>query len=74
MQVNRTELTPLLFLERAERVYAPRTAAVYGARRFTYAELGTRVRRLATALRRAGIRPGDRVVTNALVLQNSSEQ
>jgi fatty-acyl-CoA synthase len=59
--VNRTELTPLLFVERAERVYAPRTGVVYGARRFSYAELGTRVRRLATALRRAGIRPGDRV-------------
>src|SRR5437667_961565 len=40
---------------------AARTAAVYGRRRFTYAELGVRVRRLATALRRAGLRDGDRV-------------
>src|SRR2546427_256674 len=61
MEVNRTELTPLLFLERAARVHASRTAAVYGRRRFTYAELGARVRRLATALRRAGLRDGDRV-------------
>ena len=61
MDVNRTELTPLLFLERAARVHASRTAAVYGRRRFTYAELGARVRRLATALRRAGLRDGDRV-------------
>src|SRR2546427_146269 len=61
MDVNRTELSPLLFLERAARVYAARTAAVYGRRRFTYAELGVRVRRLATALRRAGLRDGDRV-------------
>src|SRR2546427_2542618 len=61
MEVNRTEWSPLLFLERAARVYAARTAAVYGRRRFTYAELGVRVRRLATALRRAGLRDGDRV-------------
>ena len=61
MQVNRTELTPLLFIERAVRVHGPRIAAVYGRRRFTFAELGVRVRRLAAALRRAGLRPGDRV-------------
>ncbi len=60
MVVNRTELTPLLYLERAAHVYGPRTAAVYGRRRFTFAELGVRVRRLAGALRRAGLRPGDR--------------
>jgi fatty-acyl-CoA synthase len=61
LQGNRTELTPLLFLERAARVYGTRTAAVYGRRRFTFAELGVRVRRLAGGLRRAGLRPGDRV-------------
>jgi acyl-CoA synthetase (AMP-forming)/AMP-acid ligase II len=61
MAVNRTELTPLLFVERAERVYGPRIGVVYGARRFSYAEFATRVRRLATALVRAGIRAGDRV-------------
>src|SRR5213078_5192995 len=61
MDVNRTELSPLLFLERAARVHASRTAAVYGRRRFTYADLGARVRRLATALRRAGLCAGDRV-------------
>ena len=61
MQVNRTELTPLLFLERAARVYAGRAAVVYGRRRFTYGEFGGRARRLATALRRAGLERGDRV-------------
>ncbi len=60
-EVHRTELTPLLYLERSERVYPKRIAAVYGKRRFTYGELGQRVRRLATALRRAGIERGDRV-------------
>ncbi len=61
MDVNRTEMTPLLFLERAERVYAKRIGAVYGRRRFTYGEIGARVRRLATALRKAGLQRGDRV-------------
>ena len=61
MRVNRTELTPLLFFERAARVYAGRTAVVYGERRFTYEQLGHRIRQLATALRRAGLERGDRV-------------
>src|SRR5881296_4698111 len=54
-------MTPLLFLERAARVYAGRAAVVYGRRRFTYGEFGGRARRLATALRRAGLERGDRV-------------
>jgi len=61
VRVNRTELTPLLFFERAARVYAGRTAVVYGERRFTYEQLGHRIRQLATALRRAGLERGDRV-------------
>ncbi len=65
MEPFRTELTPLLFLERAERVHTARPAMVYGRRRLSYAELGLRVRRLATALRRAGVRPGDRVAALA---------
>jgi fatty-acyl-CoA synthase len=59
--VNRTELTPLLFIERAARVHAGRVGVVYGRRRFTYGELGVRVCKLATALRRAGLQRGDRV-------------
>ncbi|GIW40451.1 MAG: acyl-CoA synthetase [Candidatus Binatia bacterium] len=61
MHVSRTELTPLLFLERAERVYATRPAVVYGKRRYSYREFGRRIRRLATALRRSGLERGDRV-------------
>jgi len=57
--VSRTELSPLLFLERAAWVHGQRVAAVYGQRRFTYEELAGRVRRLATALRKAGVRRGD---------------
>ncbi len=59
--VNRTELSPLLFIERAASVYGQRVGVAYGRRRLTYAELGMRARRLATALQRAGLRPGDRV-------------
>src|SRR5262245_23809444 len=65
MSVYRTELTPLLLLERSMRVHAPRIAAVYGQRRMTYAELGLRVSKLATALVRGGLRPGDRVAVLA---------
>jgi fatty-acyl-CoA synthase len=61
LPVNRTELTPLLFIERAALVHAGRAGAVYGRRRVTYADLGVRVRRLATALRRAGLQRGERV-------------
>ena len=56
---NFVPLTPLDFLRRAIEVYPEKCAAVHGARRLTYAELGTLVGRLAAGLRRAGIRPGD---------------
>jgi acyl-CoA synthetase (AMP-forming)/AMP-acid ligase II len=61
MKVYRTEMTPLLFLERAQRVYEQRAGALYGERRLSYAEVGRRALRLATALRRSGLGRGDRV-------------
>ncbi len=61
MDLNRTELTPLLFLERSERVFPDRTAVIYGKQRHTYADLGRRCRQLATALRNAGLQKDDRV-------------
>ena len=54
-------LTPLRFLQHAERQYANRTAVVSRGERFTYREFGERVGRLAGALRQAGIQPGERV-------------
>ena len=54
-------LTPLRFLRYAEQQYPRRTAVVCGTERFTYAEFGERVGRLAGALRDAGVQPGDRV-------------
>jgi fatty-acyl-CoA synthase len=58
---NRTELTPVSFLERSALVYPDRIAVVHEDRRHTYRELAGRVNRLASALRRAGLDKGDRV-------------
>ena len=65
MQANRVELTPLTFLERAALAFGERTALVHGERRSTYRDLRRRAHRLATALRAAGIVPGDRVAVLA---------
>ena len=54
-------LTPIRFLRYAEQQYPLRTAVVCGEERFTYAELAARVGRLAGALRKAGVRAGERV-------------
>src|SRR6202044_252590 len=54
-------LTPLRFLRYAEQQFPRRTAVVCNDLRYTYADLGERVSRLAGALRQAGIQPGERV-------------
>jgi fatty-acyl-CoA synthase len=54
-------LTPLRFLRYAEQQFPRRTAVVCNQLRHTYAQLAERVRRLAGALRQAGVQPGDRV-------------
>lgn len=58
-------LTPLEFLARSGSVYRDYVAVVDAAlgeeRRVSYAELQSRVHRLASSLVRAGINPGDRV-------------
>jgi fatty-acyl-CoA synthase len=54
-------LTPLRFLRYSEQQFPRKTAVVCGDQRFTYAEFGDRVGRLAGALRGAGLKPGDRV-------------
>jgi fatty-acyl-CoA synthase len=56
-----TELTPLSFLERSADVHPDKVAVVHGPDRWTYRELADRVQELATALRTAGVSPGDRV-------------
>jgi len=59
--VYRTELTPLLFLERSADVFREKTAVAYRGTSYTYPELRKRVRRLASALAGVGVEKGDRV-------------
>ena len=59
--VNRTELSPLTFLNRAMAMFADRTAVVAGDRRYTYEEFGSRVQRLAAGLRASGVESGTSV-------------
>ncbi|MGC5247793.1 AMP-binding protein [Gordonia sp. DT219] len=57
---NRSELTPLRFLERSADVFPERTAVIYGRRSATYAELADEVQRLARVLE-SRIAPGERI-------------
>ncbi len=67
---NYAPLTPLSFIERAASVYPKRTAVIHGARRFTWQETYARCRRLASALAKRGIGPGETV---SAMLANTPE-
>jgi fatty-acyl-CoA synthase len=67
-EANYTALTPVDFIVRAAQVHGDRTAVVYGQQRDTWAETYARVRRLASALERAGIVRGETV---AVLLPNT---
>ncbi len=58
-------LTPLDFLARSALVYRDQIAVVDGDRRFTYGQFQKRIHRLAAALRRLGMSPGDRLAVLA---------
>jgi fatty-acyl-CoA synthase len=60
---NYVPLTPLSHLQRAALIFADRDAVVYGKTRLTYAQYYRRVSRLASALTKVGIQPGDVVAT-----------
>ncbi|EPX81057.1 AMP-binding protein [Litoreibacter arenae] len=60
---NYVPLTPLSHLQRARTAFPTREALVYGTRRLTYTEYHARVSRLASALAKRGIAPGDVVAT-----------
>jgi fatty-acyl-CoA synthase len=62
---NFTALSPLTFLERAAAVFPTNTSIVHGERRFTWSETYARCRRLASALQRRGIDPGETVAVMA---------
>src|SRR5690242_14992246 len=62
---NFVQLTPVSFLNRAADFFGDCVAIIHGARRFTYREFRDRVRRLADALAKAGIKRGDTVAVLA---------
>jgi fatty-acyl-CoA synthase len=70
LPVHRSLLTPLSFLEHTLHAMPEQVGVVDGHRRFTWAQFGERVYRLASALRRAGVRKGDRV---AVLSPNAAE-
>jgi fatty-acyl-CoA synthase len=61
LPANHVPLSPISFLARAAHIYPQRLAVIHGRRRFTYGEMAARCRRLASALARAGVAPGDTV-------------
>lgn len=60
---NYAPLTPLSHLRRAAEIFAHRPALVWKSTRLSYAEYSLRVSRLASALVRRGVQPGDVVAT-----------
>lgn len=62
---NFEPLSPLSFLPRAARVYPHHTAIVHGDTRHTWREVYERSLRLASALKAAGVGPGDTVAVMA---------
>jgi len=58
---NFVPLSPLSFLERSATVYPDKIAIIHGDVRISYAQMRTRCRRLASALKRRGVGKGDTV-------------
>ncbi len=58
---NFVPLSPVAHLNRAARVHPTRPAVVYGSRRYDYATMSNRVRRMAAGLLARGIGKGDTV-------------
>jgi fatty-acyl-CoA synthase len=52
-------LSPIVFLPRAAEIYPERVAVIHGDTRFTYARFFERAKRLASALAKRGVKPGD---------------
>ena len=62
---NFVPLTPVSFLRRAAAVYPDKLAVIHGQRSYSYKEFQKRCCRLASALSRRGIGPGDTVAIMA---------
>ncbi len=64
---NHVPLTPLSFLERAADVHPDHPSVIHGSQRFTWKQTRERCVRLASALSKRGVGPGDTV---AVMLPN----
>ena len=64
-EANHIALTPISFLSRTADIYPDRTAVIYGNLRYSWAEIYDRAVRLASALVKAGIKPGEVVTVMA---------
>ena len=62
-EANFVPLTPLSHLNRAAKVFGQKTAIIDRERRYSYGEYHARATRLASALAREGVQPGDVVAT-----------
>ncbi|MEM7226793.1 MAG: AMP-binding protein [Pseudomonadota bacterium] len=67
---NFTALSPLSFLRRCRDVYPERPALIYGARRYSWADVHERAARLASALAGQGVGRGETV---AIIAANTPE-
>ena len=67
---NFVPLSPLSFITRTADLFPDRTAVIYGARRYTWAESYARMRQLASALAAAGLGLGDTV---SIIAANTPE-
>ncbi|MBB5017029.1 fatty-acyl-CoA synthase [Chitinivorax tropicus] len=64
-QANYVPLTPLTFLSRAAEVWPDKWAVIHGDRRYTWADVASRARRLASGLAKFGVGVGDTVAVLA---------
>jgi len=56
---NYAPLSPVVFLPRAAEIFPSRTAVIHGPTRYSYAQFHERALRLASALAKKGVGPGD---------------
>ena len=70
-EANFAPISPLSFIERTAEVYPDRLAVVHGALRQTWASTRERCYRLASALVRMGVQPGDTVFCSSLTFVGS---
>ena len=62
---NHVPLSPVGFVERSALIWPEKVAVRHGRLSYTYREMEARCRRLASALAKRGVRPGDTVAVMA---------